>query len=490
MLLEWARGKAETAHIRWRSADLGSWDSVNPQWRIEGGGIRLQFHDRDHFASYRVSSVKQKAWGLDVLLKGPSSPLPEVLEINWQEPPPAPAGSGSLWKIAKLYLITRFPGHRLLRAAKRPDLARTLSGAFLRVLFHHAGKMRLLVAADADSEEEAHLAAGQALLWLSTLRAGEKSRPVPLIDLLVPAGTSAALFHRCRFLNKDRVRMEVWEYRSQAGMSPEFRGAPAPADPEEEKDFRWPVLGPFRWSAPLERVLGLAPELIRRYPRFHDYDSLRLWGLEFAQVMGPERDRVLFGIGTPRTELNEDNFESLRSMIQEILFFRRADSPDTRHPYYRLQAERWLEALLLEDIPRLFPELRPESVYPQIPVYLGNESGRIDILGADRQGTLVVMELKVSADPDLPMQALDYWGRVIRHNENGDFERRGYFSEIRLTRHSPRIYLVSPVFSFHDTTESLLRYLETDLDVWKISINEDWRCGVKILRREQIQMSG
>jgi len=26
--------------------------------------------------------------------------------------------------------------------------------------------------------------------------------------------------------------------------------------------------------------------------------------------------------------------------------------------------------------------------------------------------------------------------------------------------------------------------------VWKISINEDWRCGVKILRREQIQMSG
>ncbi len=93
------------------------------------------------------------------------------------------------------------------------------------------------------------------------------------------------------------------------------------------------------------------------------------------------------------------------------------------------------------------------------------------------------MELKVSADPDLPVQALDYWGRVLQHNNNGDFERRGYFSEIRLNRQRPRIYLISPVFSFHDSTELLLRYMEPDLEVWKISINEDWRCGVKILRR-------
>jgi hypothetical protein len=232
-------------------------------------------------------------------------------------------------------------------------------------------------------------------------------------------------------------------------------------------------------------VLDLAPSLIRRYPRFQDYDSLRIWGLEFAQVTGSERDRIFFGIGNQRTELKEDNFESLRSLVEEILFYRRPDTPDTRHPYYRLQAERWLEALVLEDIPHLFPEMAAESVYSQIPVYLGKDSGRVDILGADRNGTLVVIELKVAADPDLPIQALDYWGRVIQHNENGDFERRGYFSEVRLTRQRPRIYLVAPVFSFHDTTELLLRYLEPDLEVWKISINEDWRCGIRIVRRIQ-----
>jgi len=276
----------------------------------------------------------------------------------------------------------------------------------------------------------------------------------------------------------------VWEYQATA-QDLQFRRAPAPPEPQENKDFRWPVLGPFHWSSHLQRVLDLAPELIRRYPRFQDYDSLRLWGLEFARAIGTERDRIIFGVGPQRTELNEQNFEALLAMIEEILYFRRPDSPDTRHPYYKLQAERWLEALILEDIPRLFPEMRPESVYSQIPVYLGQDSGRIDILGADRLGTLVVMELKVAADPDLPMQALDYWGRVIQHNENGDFERRGYFSGIHLTRRHPRIYLVSPVFSFHDTTESLLRYLDPELEVWKIAVNEDWRCGVRIIRRLQ-----
>jgi hypothetical protein len=313
--------------------------------------------------------------------------------------------------------------------------------------------------------------------------AKKQLKAIPIVYILVPSGTSAVLYHRCQFLNRCRIKAEVWEYRREEIGRLEMNRAPSPPVPEENKDFRWPVLGPFRWSSLLEQVLNLAPGFIRRYPRFLDYDSLRLWGLEFAQVMGSDRDRICFGVGLPRTELTESNFDSLRSLIEEILFYRRPDSPDTQHPYYRLQAERWLEALMLEDISRLFPEMAPESVYSQIPVYLGKDSGRIDILGADRQGTLVVTELKVAEDPDLPIQALDYWGRVIQHNKNGDFERRGYFSEIRLNRERPKIYLVSPVFSFHDSTESLLRFLDPDLELWKISINEDWRCGVRIMRR-------
>jgi len=485
MLLEWAKSKAGTTQVRWRSADLGSWDSVNPRWRMLGGRIRFQFYNQGHSSSYWITSVRQLPWGLNVFLVDPRSPLPEIFEMVWQQPAPDSANPRHLWKMVRKWLALRYPVHRVVRATRRTDLARTLSGSFLRVLFQHGGKNRMLIAADAASAEEMPLALGQALLWLSILDEKRKLTPAPTLYFLAPSGTSAVLAHRCQLLRKNRLKSEIWEYCDQIPGSPEFRRAPAPPAPEENKDFRWPVLGPFRWSSQLERVLDLAPSLIRRYPRFQDYDSLRIWGLEFAQVTGSERDRIFFGIGNQRTELKEDNFESLRSLVEEILFYRRPDTPDTRHPYYRLQAERWLEALVLEAIPHLFPEMAAESVYSQIPVYLGKDSGRVDILGADRNGTLVVIELKVAADPDLPIQALDYWGRVIQHNENGDFERRGYFSEVRLTRQRPRIYLVAPVFSFHDTTELLLRYLEPDLEVWKISINEDWRCGIRIVRRIQ-----
>jgi hypothetical protein len=490
-LLELARSKGETATVRWRSQDLGSWKSADPQWLILGGRIRLQFSGQGSRRSYWVSAAASKPWGLRLLLTGSESRLPSALDVVWEASIPEPGDDlTGLWGMIRCWLRAKFPGHQLIRVSRKSDLARTISGQFLRVHFRFHGKDCLLVAARENANEEAHRIVSQALLWLIWLDARKKLKAFPVLYLLVPSASSAVIGHRCRHLYRNRVRAEVWRHDIDTLGNTKINRAAEPFVFKENKDFRWPVLGPFRWSPCLKQVLDLAPDLIRRYPRFRDYDSLRLWGLEFAQVMGPDRDRICFGVGAAREELTENNFERLRSLVQEILFYRRADGPEPRHPFYRLQAERWLEALILEDMPRLFPEMAPESVYSQIPVYLGGNPGRIDILGADRGGTLTVMELKTAADPDLPLQALDYWGRVIRHNENGDFERRGYFSEVRLNRQRPKLYLVSPVFSYHDSTESLLRYLDPDLDVWKISINEDWRCGVRVLKKVRYRCKG
>jgi hypothetical protein len=498
-LLELAKSKADAIRIRWRATDLGSWKSVDPRWRIIGERIWFQFHNGRNQRGMWIVSVKPKSWGINIFLSHPSDvrnpkdPIPEVLELAWQESMTESAPDcRRLWEIVHFWLSHKFPAHQIIKAVKRPDLSRSFSGSFLRVHFRQGGKNRLLIAADEAAGDEAHLAVSQALLWISAPAAGNSPKSIPMIYILLPSDFSSAAIHRCQYLNSDKVKAEVWEYSMcdlnpegsrNPTPNPEIRRRAAPPAPEENKDYRWPVLGPFRWSVWLERVLNLAPDLIRRYPRFQDYDSLRLWGLEFAQATGSERDRICFGIGPQRTELTETNFGSLESLIREILYYRRPDSPDTQHPYYRLQAERWLEALILEDAAHLFPELARESIYSQIPAYLGKDPGRIDILGVDRQGALVVMELKVQPDPDLPLQALDYWGRVIQHSRNGDFTRRGYFSEVRLNREYPRIYLISPIFSFHDSTESLLRYLNRDLEVWKIAVNVDWRCGVKIVHR-------
>ncbi len=489
VLLKSVEAIGSQARVMWRSANLGSWEGISAHWWESAGRIGLRFQAGERRVFRWISSIRSTADGLKILLSDPGKPFPEeflVIRCGSRSdagPPPEAA-----WLLTQRWLREWFPEHRILSASRRPDLAHSLSGSFLRVYFRARGNDHLALIADcAPGVECSRLALTQALLCLSSGCRRVRGPGVAEAHLLVPSGQSAVLCHRARFMNADKVRIAVWEFDEGKGDLGSVRRAPRPADPVEERDFRWPVLGPFRWSAQLARVVDLAPEFIRRYPRFQDYDSLRLWGLEFARAVGPNRDQILLGVGPHKVELGEDRFHELRALVDEILFFRRPDSPDVQHPFYRSQSERWLEALILEQVGTLFPELAPESVYPQIPVYLGKDPGRVDILGADRQGNLVVMELKVSEDPDLPVQALDYWGRVVQHNLNGDFERRGYFSGIRLSRGKPKVYIVSPVFSFHDSTERVLRFLDPNVEFWKVAVNEDWRSGVRILRRTRLR---
>ncbi len=474
----------------WRSHDLGAWNEVRSSLRRCGRHQILRFQTPQGPIERRISIVRMTREGLRIVLAGESGGPHETLDLVGRKSGLVNPSPGDVLSICLSWVRQRLQGARVERAQYRSDLAHSLSGAFLRVLVRHSQGDYLLLGAAADQDEgKIPSMLTQALIWSHLLRTSGGLPRNTVIVLVVPAGRSAVLNHRARCLDPALVSVEVWEYLTEdAGWT--FRPAPPPPVPEEHRDIRWPVLGPFRWSRPFADIMELAPGEIRRYPRFKDYDSVRLRGLEFARVEGTDRSRVTFGVGSVRTELTTDNFERLRRLVEEILYYRRADTPDVRHPFFRLQSERWLESMILEDVARLFPELASGTIYSQIPVYLGNAQGRVDILGVDNQGTLVVMELKVSEDPELPMQSLDYWGRVIWHNVLGDFQMRGYFSETRLSRAWPRIYLVSPVFSFHDTTEKILGFIDSRIDIWKVAINTDWRCGVRVLSRTQITRIG
>lgn len=478
------------ARVVWHSEELGTWDNACVQWLSCRHQTKLFFNSPRGRLQRRIRSVELTAEGARILLGGPRSQPVETLDVIWKEPKQPPEPPGNLLDLARSWLRQEAPGVRILRCSRRSDRALSLSRFFLRV--HARLQQRdyvLLAAPDPQDQDRTHEMLAQALIWAEILRKRGQLSGVPTLVLLAPRERSAVLHHRARCLDRTRGSIELWECQP-CGQEWKFRRAPPPPAPVEHLDYRWPVLGPFRWSRALADVLDLAPAEIRRHPRFHEYDSLRLRGLEFARAEGTARDRVTFGVGPQRAELTAHTFDQLRELVEGILYYRRPDSPDAHHKYYRLQAERWLESLILDDVARLFPELEPGSVYSQIPVYLGCEQGRVDILGADLDGTLVVMELKVTEDPGLPLQALDYWGRVIRHNLSGDFGKRGYFSEVRLNRQRPRIYLVSPVFSFHDTTESILDFVSPGIEVWKIALNTDWRCGVKILCRTCVRQGG
>jgi hypothetical protein len=94
-------------------------------------------------------------------------------------------------------------------------------------------------------------------------------------------------------------------------------------------------------------------------------------------------------------------------------------------------------------------------------------------LGITRQGRLVVIELRASEDIQLPLQAVDYWLRVRRHQREGDFQRYGYFEGVEIDPRPPLVWLVAPTFHFHSATEILVKYMSPEIQKSRIGLNEE-----------------
>jgi len=127
--------------------------------------------------------------------------------------------------------------------------------------------------------------------------------------------------------------------------------------------------------------------------------------------------------------------------------------------------------------------LRPVPVYGQAPIFHGSERDIIDLLGIDHSGRLVVIELKATADLQLPFQALEYWLRVRKHLRAGDFERLGYFGGNVVSPQPPRILLVAPALEFHSTIETVLGALLPDIEITRIGLAADWRRELRMMFR-------
>lgn len=325
------------------------------------------------------------------------------------------------------------------------------------------------------------------LIWTALAR--RRFPEISELRLFLPAARSSAVLNRIAWLDRHRLAVSLYEFDAGWDREAQLRPVSGSMPSGFEADYCWLDRPPFRTSPLLMRLIEINPGLIRRHPHVRGYDSLRIRGLEFARVCGPERQTIAFGVGR-RELLRENNWDRLEALVSEIAEKRRHDSPDKRHPFFRRQQERWLESLLLDDISSLGDELDPRHIYAQVPAYLGQgdsvRRGMIDLLGVDRSGRLVVIELKVSEDIDLPLQGLDYWSRVHRHNVRGDFERHGYFQEVRLRKELPLLYLVSPIFRFHKSFQTVACFIDRRVEVWKIAINMDWKRVVKVLRKERV----
>lgn len=143
--------------------------------------------------------------------------------------------------------------------------------------------------------------------------------------------------------------------------------------------------------------------------------------------------------------------------------------------------ERSFELSVRQNIGILGPTLLSHPVYSQVLTFAGGDRDLIDLLAVSLDGRLTVLELKMSEDIHLPLQALDYWMRVKCHAERS--ELRGLFPFTPLRGESPKLILAAPAMSFHSTNATVLRYFSPEIEVERIGVTSDWQRQFKVTMR-------
>jgi hypothetical protein len=447
---------------------------------MRGSRLTLQAWDRERNITRRVVAAPKAGGGrVELLVERFGRREGQLVLVDLARRAGADAGRRSARLVFRerfrLFLRRQFPEWTLAEVSTEANLEYSLSPAFPRAYLRHGQHGWAAIACPPGGDAAAALSFG--LIWLSHLRARERRVTVEGLAAYVPAGRERAVALRVLCLDSSAARFEIFTYTEQDFVER--------ADPRDygNLDTRLEPLrtgdpqGDSATTARLSRILSLPG--VERIPKHDGRASLRVRGIEFAEICGND---LRFGLRERRTA-RECDAASIERLVAELDRARTPETADREHPLYRQAPEAWLESQARREIETLDASLLREPVYGQTPVLAGGERGVLDLLAVDRAGRLAVIELKASADLHLPLQALDYWIHVKWHLDRGEFSPAGYFPGIELRPEPPRLLLVSPSLEFHPVTEILLSYFSPSVEVERIGLAVEWRKGLRVMFR-------
>jgi hypothetical protein len=374
----------------------------------------------------------------------------------------------------RMALRRQFSDWKLVELSSEPDLHHSLSPAYPRALLQRGRQAIAAIGAAEDAlDPDGALTFG--LIWLDYLRRRETRLSLGTLAVFVPIGAENTTCHRVRYLNPQAAQIRVFVHG--AGILEE------PVEPGDYTNFST-RLDPFCAPAAsaeltewIERLVAV--EGVDRRARPDGTVSLAVRGLEFARTSG---SALLFGIDQKHIG-GERQLPEIEALARGVARLRHPSAADRNNPIYIRHPEAWLESQVRLSVQSLDATIRDVPLYGQAPEFAAGNRGILDILAADYQGRLVVLEIKASEDIHLPLQALDYWMRVKWHLERGEFEGRGYFPGIPLRSDPPRLVLVAPALEFHPSNETVLRYFSNEIDVECIGIGIQWRKELRTMFR-------
>jgi hypothetical protein len=379
-------------------------------------------------------------------------------------------------------LAEQFPDEVVESLTISSDLEHSLSGNYARgILRRGSAEWAVLGVNDGESADTVENSLTFALLWLERARQSSRREHIVGLRLVLPRGGARAVAQRIGALRPD-LALELYERDP-------VREELEKLDPRAAGNIdSWIV--PQRETqslldlarAALAPIVALAPRAIRLHASVASGEVwLRFRGLAIAKW---DDGRVFFGAGERREELSSSSWPALKELLADLEVRRNPLASDTRHALHRAQPERWLEAIIQEDLTRIDAQLDPRFVYAQVFANAGGQHGILDLLGVTRSGRLAIIELKATEHIHLALQAAGYWRHVRHHLEREDLPRHGYFPGVELQAAPPLVYLVAPALRFHPATDELLRYLAPEVEVVRVGLAESWRRGVRVVMRQ------
>jgi len=443
---------------------------------LRGQRLTLQAWDSIRNLSRHVIGIKQAtAARMEIVVERFPRREGEIYLVDLARPAGAELGrrTGRLVfrERFRLFLHRQFPEWKLAELSTEPNLEFSLSPAFPRAFLRHGQHGWAAIACPPEGDGNALLAFG--LIWLSYLRARERRLTVEGLALYLPTGHERSTALRILCLNPACARFEIFAYSAE-----DFVVRIDPQDHGNLDTRLDPCRRPEPNQAEAWRALAALPG-VERIPRHDGRSSLRVRGIEFAQQSGSE---LFFGLAE-RRPARAQHAREIERIVEELDSARSPAAADRNHPLYRRFPEAWLESQARAQIETLDASLLPEPIYGQVPAFAAGERGILDLLAVDRSGRLVVVELKASADLQLPLQALDYWIRVKWHLDRGEFTSNGYFPGMELRPEPPRLLLVSPSLEFHPSSETILYYFAPAVAVERIGLAVEWRQGLQVMFR-------
>ncbi len=382
------------------------------------------------------------------------------------------------------------PLAKIERAVLSPGMRRDQPGRYARIILRlpHA---RVAVTATVALSDVRNVDSffSSALLWFTRLQASPKRPPIDRLLMVVEHNILEAARQR-HVLLRDALRQSIELFEIDDDWTRVERTT------LWERKYLWrkrlsrfPPVHDEALSDRVNKIVATAPHAIDVVRSRHG-QTLRYHGLPFARARRVmERDRVWFGIeGSRRRSLDEYHERDWLKVLHDLQTYRDESCRDRRHWYYRAAGEAWLESILRRDISKLDPGLIVAPLHAQFRTSQGGPTGArpIDLLALRHDGRLAVIELKVSEDREHVFQGVDYWRRVEAHRRRGHISTAKLFGDREISDESPLVYLVAPTLRFHPSCHTLAKTIAPDIEVYRFDINEDWRAGVRVVRRERV----